>query len=170
MSSFKMSVLQFSSKVFLGFTLLFLLSIHSLSVFAQSQTWYRVSKFVDGDTFWVQDDRGEQLKVRLIGIDTPESRNSGRKTVEYYGKEAAAYVRAFVGNKRLLLEYDVSRTDRYKRTLAYVYLEDGTFLNAHLVREGYARVLTVPPNVKFAESFVRLEREARKNKKGLWGR
>ena len=165
-----MSVLKFPLVVFLGISLLFLMSIHSLPVLGQSTNWYRVSKFVDGDTFWVQDARGGELKVRLIGVDTPESRNSGRKTVEYYGKEAAAYVKALVGNKRLRLEYDVSRTDRYKRTLAYVYLEDGTFLNAHLVREGYARVLTVPPNVKFAESFVRLEREARQNKKGLWGR
>jgi micrococcal nuclease len=62
----------------------------------------------------------------------------------------------------------VAKFDRYKRTLAYVYLEDGTFLNAHLLKEGYAAVMTVPPNVKRAELFVNLQKMARKKKKGLW--
>jgi micrococcal nuclease len=62
----------------------------------------------------------------------------------------------------------VSRLDQYGRTLAYVYLKDGTFVNADLVRNGYAMVMTVPPNVRYAETFVDLAAKARKQKKGLW--
>ena len=66
------------------------------------------------------------------------------------------------------MEYDVQRTDKWDRTLAYVYLEDGTFVNAYLVENGYARVSTYPPNVKYQNKFIELERKAREEKKGLW--
>ncbi|HCH44174.1 MAG TPA: nuclease, partial [Algoriphagus sp.] len=68
------------------------------------------------------------------------------------------------------LEYDVQRYDRYQRTLAYVYLEDGRFFNALLVQEGYATVATFPPNVKYESLFIKLQREARTKGKGLWGK
>ena len=134
----------------------------------QEKEWLEISKFVDGDTFWVKDAKGQEEKIRLIGIDAPEARRTGKKDVGHYGKEASAYVEKFIGEKRVRLEFDVGRYDRYKRTLAYVYLEDGTFLNAHLVKEGYASVMTVPPNVKYAELFVKLQRKARAHKRGLW--
>ena len=70
--------------------------------------------------------------------------------------------------KRVRLEFDVDTFDQYRRTLAYVYLGDGTFINAHMLKEGYATVLTVPPNVKYAEEFVKLARKARERKRGLW--
>jgi micrococcal nuclease len=70
--------------------------------------------------------------------------------------------------KLVRLEYDIDRFDQYKRTLAYVYLEDGTFVNADLVKNGYAMVMTVPPNVKYADEFVKLQREAREKGRGLW--
>ena len=66
------------------------------------------------------------------------------------------------------MEHDAEKKDRYGRTLAYVYLEDGTFLNAEIVKEGYARIATFPPNVKYAELFLGLEQEARRNNRGLW--
>lgn len=72
-------------------------------------------------------------------------------------------------DKKVRLEYDVQRYDRYKRTLAYIYLENGIFLNAHLVKEGYTTAATFPPNVKYAELFVKLEKKARAEVKGLWG-
>lgn len=143
-----------------------------LAVFSSFQTqseFLEISKFVDGDTFWVKHSDGSQEKIRLIGVNTPESRNTGRTQVEYFGKEASAYVKKFLTGKKVRLEYDVQRLDRYKRTLAYVYLEDGTFLNAHLIEKGYATVATYPPNVKFASKFQELERKARKVEKGLWG-
>lgn len=123
---------------------------------------------MDGDTFWVIKSNGKEEKIRLIGINTPESRNTGRTQVEYFGKEASTYVKSLLSGRRVRLEYDVGRYDRYKRTLAYAFLEDGTFLNALLVKEGYANVATYPPNVKYVELFTKLEREARNNKRGLW--
>jgi micrococcal nuclease len=129
-----------------------------------------VSKIVDGDTFWVINAKGQEEKIRLIGINTPEARNTGRTQIEYFGKEATAFAKGILEGKRVRLEYDVQRYDRYKRTLAYVYLEDGTFFNALLVQEGFAQVDTYPPNVKYEAAFLKLQREARVQKKGLWGR
>lgn len=127
-----------------------------------------VTKIVDGDTFWVDDGSTKGEKIRLIGVDAPESRRTGRKEIGYFGKEAKQYVTNLLKGKKVKLEFDVGRYDQYHRTLAYVYLEDGTFLNAELVKEGYAMVMTVPPNVKYAELFVRLQQEARENNRGLW--
>lgn len=127
-----------------------------------------ISKFVDGDTFWVINQKGQNEKIRLIGINTPEARRTGRTEVEYFGKEASDYVKKILIGRKVRLEYDVQRYDRYKRTLAYVYLDDGTFLNALLVKEGHASTATFPPNVRFSEYFVNLEREARHRKKGMW--
>jgi micrococcal nuclease len=131
--------------------------------------WVTVYKVVDGDTFWGRSAEGNEIKVRLTGIDAPESRKSGQKEVQYFGKEASAYVRQLISGKQVKLVYDVRKTDRYNRTLAYVYLEDGTFLNAHLVEQGYAILMTIPPNVRHANLFVRLQEEARESGRGLWG-
>ncbi len=72
--------------------------------------------------------------------------------------------------KKVRLEYDVGKKDRYGRTLAYVFLEDGTFLNAKLLEEGYAVIMTIPPNVKYSDLFLTIQRKARDNNKGLWNR
>lgn len=133
-----------------------------------TDSYVAVTRVVDGDTFWVLDGN-EEVKIRLIGIDAPESRNTGRKQIGYYGQEAKEYLTEQLAEKKVKLELDVDPYDQYGRTLAYVYLTDGTFLNAELVKQGYAMVMTVPPNVKFAELFVKLQREARENNKGLWG-
>jgi micrococcal nuclease len=154
-------------KILFLFTLLFVFPLYELPIQSQNE-WVEVSKFVDGDTFWITNVKGQQERIRLIGVDAPESRRSGRKEIGFYGREASAYVERMLDGKKIRLEYDVGKYDRYKRTLAYVYLQDGTFLNAHLVENGYAMVMTVPPNVKYADLFVRLQKEARKKKKGLW--
>ncbi len=130
--------------------------------------YYLVSRIVDGDTFWIDDGSDRGQKVRLIGVDAPETRNSARKTIGYYGTESKNYLAKLLTDAEVRLEYDVDRKDRYGRTLAYVYLRDGTFVNAELVKQGYAMVLTVPPNVRFADEFVNLQAEARKKKRGLW--
>ncbi|MFW6248535.1 MAG: thermonuclease family protein, partial [Bacteroidota bacterium] len=91
-----------------------------------------------------------------------------QKPVEFYGKEASDFVKKMLEGKKVKLEYDVQEKDRYGRTLAYVYLEDGTFLNAELVRQGYAQVMTIPPNVKFSELFLDLQKKAREGELGLW--
>jgi micrococcal nuclease len=127
-----------------------------------------VTKVVDGDTFWADDGTSKGLKIRLIGVDAPESRRSFKKKVGYFGKEAKTYLTNLLSGKSVRLEYDLNPTDHFGRTLAYVYLEDGTFVNAELVKNGFAMTLTVPPNVKFADEFVKLQEEARENSRGLW--
>ncbi len=127
-----------------------------------------ITKVVDGDTFWIDNGTEKGEKIRLIGIDAPESRNVAKKKKGYYGEEAKEYLTNLLKDKKVRLEYDVMKTDRYGRTLAYAYLENGTFINAELVKNGYAVIMTLPPNVKFADEFVKLQQEARKNNRGLW--
>ncbi len=131
---------------------------------------YLVTRVVDGDTFIIDDGTPKGARVRLIGVDAPESRKTGRKEIGFYGKEAKDFMTSFILNKRVRLEYDVNKYDQYMRLLAYAYLEDGTFINAHLVESGYAMVMTVPPNVKYAETFLKLQQKARIKNSGLWGR
>jgi micrococcal nuclease len=131
--------------------------------------YYNVRKVVDGDTFWIDDGSKKGIKIRLIGVDAPESRNSGTKETGYFGKESSDYLKTLIAGKKVRLEFDAGHFDKYGRTLAYVYLEDGTFVNANLVKNGYATVMTVPPNVKYADTFLKLERKARNRNKGLWG-
>lgn len=133
----------------------------------QSET-YSVTKIVDGDTFWVDNGTEKGLKIRFIGIDAPESRRMFKREIGYYGKEAKEYLTKILSNKKVRLVSDVDSLDQYDRTLAYVYLEDGTFVNAELIKNGYAVLMTVPPNVSFADYFAKLQREARDNNKGLW--
>lgn len=124
-----------------------------------------VERVVDGDTVVLVG--GEP--VRYIGVDTPELHHP-RKPVGFYAREAKEFNRRLVEGKKVRLEWDVERRDRYKRLLAYVFLEDGTFVNSELLRQGYAQLLTIPPNVKYVDRFVQMQREAREARRGLWGR
>lgn len=123
---------------------------------------YLVVKVIDGDT--IELSSGE--KVRYIGVDTPELHRP-QKSVEYFAREAYEANRRLVEGKKVRLEFDVQKQDRYGRLLAYVYV-DGIMVNEWLVANGYARVATFPPNVKYAERFLELEREARRLELGLW--
>lgn len=125
----------------------------------------RVARAVDGDTLQLAG--GE--RVRLIGVNSPESVDP-RRPVQVFGKEAAEFVRRLVEGREVYLQYDVERQDRYGRSLAYVFLTDGTFVNAELVRLGFAQAYRYPPNVKYAELFNRLQREAREQRRGLWAK
>ncbi|HPE23504.1 MAG TPA: thermonuclease family protein [Bacteroidales bacterium] len=159
----------------LKYILFVFISLLPCSVMAQTdgaegatEEWFAVTRVVDGDTFWVADSSGNSIKIRLIGIDAPEPRNTGTRPKGFFGAESTNYLRQLLNDKKVRLEYDVSRYDRYKRTLAYAYLEDGTFVNAELVKNGYATVMTVPPNVKHQETFTRLAARARGQNRGLW--
>jgi micrococcal nuclease len=102
----------------------------------------------------------------LIGIDTPESVKPN-SPVECFGKEASAAAEALLGGKEVKLVKDVEEADQYDRLLRYVYLED-EMANARLVTNGYASAYTYPPNIRHADLFVQLQREARDNDRGLW--
>jgi micrococcal nuclease len=125
-----------------------------------------VTRIIDGDTLEVSG--GET--VRLIGIDTPETKHPSRP-VECFGAQATEHAAALMGpGTNVRLVYDVERTDRYGRTLAYVYrASDGLFVNLEMVRDGFAVTATYPPNVAHVEDFLAAEREARSNNRGLWG-
>lgn len=128
-----------------------------------------VVKVIDGDTIELENGN----KVRLIGVDTPETVDP-RRPIGCFGKEASNETKKLLLGKAVILQKDVSETDKYNRLLRYVYLplKDGNtlFVNDYLVRAGFARVSTYPPDVKFTEQFLKAEREAREKKKGLWGR
>ena len=125
-----------------------------------------VTRVIDGDTIEVEIE-GESYKVRYIGIDTPELHHP-TKPVGYYAQEAYEKNRELVEGKTVMLEKDVSETDRYGRLLRYMYVGD-VFVNVYLVQQGYAQVSTYPPDVKYQEHFLRLQREAREAGRGLWG-
>lgn len=128
---------------------------------------YWVLRVIDGDTIVIRYKEKDE-KLRFIGINTPELRHP-EKGAEPYGFEAAEYTKKLLENQPVRVKFDVQQRDKYGRLLGYVYLPDGTFVNALLLAEGYAQVMTIPPNVKYMKEFVRLEREARKAEKGLWG-
>ena len=122
----------------------------------------RVVYVYDGDT--VKLDNGE--KVRYLGIDTPEM-NYKNPPAEYLAEEAKRFNANLVYRKKVRLELDVVKRDKYDRLLAYVYL-DNVFVNAKMIEEGYAKVYIIPPNIRHADDFLDLQRKARDEKKGIW--
>lgn len=140
---------------------------NSVAQTAQPGT-YRVASFADGDTITIDMD-GKEEKVRFIGVDTPETHDP-RKPVQCYGEAAAAFTRKLIGTSRVKLEADPENTnrDRYNRLLRYVYLPDGTFVNAEIIRQGYGFAYTSFPFTR-ANEFRALEQQARDTRTGLWG-
>lgn len=144
----------------------------------QPNAVYEVSvrRVVDGDTIVVDFSTGEQERVRLIGVNTPETVHP-KKPVKYYGKEASDFTKQELTGKKVWFQMDVQVRDRYRRALGYVWLEApeegesairrGMF-NARLLLEGYGQVMTIQPNSRYAEMFVGFQREAREQKRGLW--
>ncbi len=151
-----------------GWCLVLLLTLLPSPVASQADSAVvQVVRVIDVDTIQVCCVFGDRVEVRSIGVDTPETHHPMRG-VEPYGLEASEANRKLVDGKTVRLEFDVQQFDKYGSTLAYVYLEDDTFVNAWLVEHGYAMVMTVPPNVKHQELFLRLQREAREERRGLW--
>lgn len=142
----------------------------------------RILKVIDGDT--VELENGE--KVRLIGIDTPESQNNPKArrdeersgvdmdTILALGKKAKDFLSKLSLNREARVEFDTGKFDKYGRLLGYVYLlpeKEGVgeiFINARIIESGYAVPLTIPPNVRHAEEFHELYLQARERKRGLW--
>jgi len=142
------------------------IAVHDSHEQPQKTGLIKVIRIVDGDTIVVNIDSKDE-KVRLIGVDTPETVKPDTP-VQKYGKEASAFTKKMLIGKKVKLEFDVQHRDKYARFLAYVYLDDGRMFNKILIEEGYAQVMTVPPNIKYQQDFIRLQRKAKENKKGLW--
>ena len=153
-----------SLKLVISFLIVISLSLTGLSLFscqAGSSTTFQVSRVIDGDTIEINYS-GKAYPVRYIGVDTPE-------VGQPFSYEATQKNRELVEGKRVYLEKDISDTDKYGRLLCYVYF-DNLFINAELVRSGYAYVATFPPDVKYQNYFVELQSEAREAGRGLWAR
>ena len=129
-----------------------------------------VVRVIDGDTY-ILNIGGVETRVRLIGVDTPESvaPEDYRKENTEEGKEISELVKDKIrAGDVFYIEYDVSKTDKYNRTLAYLYFPDGKMVQEWLLEMGYANTATYPPNVKYADYFAELAHEAAENKIGLW--
>ncbi len=150
-----------SSKKAINSLILVLLWMLFSSAQAQ-QIWRTCVEVIDGDTIVLD---GNEI-VRLIGIDAPETKDP-RKPVQSYGKEAYEFTKGLVEGKKVRLTYDLNKKDKYGRTLAYVYLEDGKFLNAEVIKQGYGFVYRYFL-FKYFDEFKQYERDARANEIGLW--
>lgn len=128
---------------------------------------YRVAKFDDGDTI-VVDMNGKNETIRFIGVDTPETHDP-RKAVQCFGMAAADFTKKLIGDSPVKLEADPTNTnrDRYNRLLRYVYLPDGTLVNAEIIRQGYGFAYLSFPSQK-SDEFRKLQTEAREANRGLW--
>jgi micrococcal nuclease len=147
----------------------------------------KIVQVIDGDTVIVELDR-QRVHLRLIGIDTPESRPNKRserqaadrhtdqKTILGLGRRSSDHTRKLLPKKSLVrLEFDVERRDHYGRLLAYIWIPsqgygEAKMANEEILRAGYAYPLSVPPNLKYRDRFSRLFKEARQAKRGLWER
>ncbi len=129
----------------------------------------RVVRVVDGDTIIVRLG-GREQRLRYIGMDTPETKKPDTP-VQWMGPEASRANAELVDGQTVVLEKDVSETDRFGRLLRYVWLADGdrwTLVDLELVRRGFAQIETDPPDVKYADRFVAAQRAARAAGIGLW--
>ncbi|QII10011.1 thermonuclease [Candidatus Kuenenia stuttgartiensis] len=139
-----------------------------------------IVRIIDGDTLKINY-KGNEESVRLIGVDTPESKANKKaqkdaertgqdiSTITAMGKASANFTRGLAKpGDAVRVEFDVQPKDKYGRLLAYIYLANGKMLNEELVKAGYATIMTYPPNVKYQERFLKAYREARESRKGLW--
>lgn len=133
------------------------------------QLYATVVRVIDGDTFVAQGVDQKDIRIRLLGIDTPESVHP-TKPIECFGKEASQFLKEMVEGKRVRLLRDESQdtTDRYGRVLAYVFLEDGTHVNEQLLQQGYAYEYMYRDAYTYRDVFVEAERNAKDAERGLW--
>lgn len=132
----------------------------------------KVEKVVDGDTVYaifnngVLND-GQKYKIRLIGIDTPESKHINKTKNTKEGIIAYEYTKKMLEGQNVIVEFDITQTDKYGRFLAYIWL-DNELYNKHLLDIGYAKIMTIQPNSKYVEEFKTAQEKARKNEVGFW--
>ena len=143
----------------------------------------KIKRVVDGDTaiiYFLTDDgtRYKEERIRFIGVNTPETVDPNRP-VEYYGKEASDFTKKELRDKTIWVQTDAGVRDKYDRLLGYIWLDEpqnlnsekevrAKMFNARLLLKGYAQTMTIQPNVRYSEMFVRFQREAREAKRGLW--
>lgn len=130
---------------------------------SRADTWNQVKWVVDGDTVVL----GDGQRVRYIGINAPELAHDNHDA-EPYGEASKRFNAALVNRKKVRLEFDKERFDRYKRLLAYVFLKNTTFVNTEMLSNGYAYLLWHRPNLKYDSILLQSQRSAMSAKKGIW--
>jgi len=153
--------LQSSFLVFLAFFVFATLITTAKN--SPAQTWHTVKWVNDGDTIVLTN--GE--RVRYIGINSPEI-DHDKQRAQPYGYAAKTFNKQMILNRKIRLEFDRERHDRYGRVLAYIFLPDGIFLNEYMLREGYAFFLFHKPNIRYSRRLLNAQQEAMKAGKGLW--
>ena len=127
-----------------------------------------VTNIVDGDTFDMVDSTGNIIRIRPIGINADEMHDNSHGKKGPFAQQAKDYLTMLIYNKQVRLEMDVQKKDKWKRILAYVFVDDSLFVNAAMVRQGLAVIETEPPNIKYADYFYELQQKARNEKVGMW--
>lgn len=125
-----------------------------------------VVRVVDGDTFVARMANGKEERVRMILVDTPETKHP-RLGVQPFGPEASSFTKSQLTGKTVTLEFDVQERDKYGRLLAYVWLNHQNY-NKLLIEKGLARVAVFPPNTKYVDEFRAAQAVAQREKKGIW--
>ncbi|MCS7164108.1 MAG: thermonuclease family protein [Thermodesulfovibrio sp.] len=143
----------------------------STSCSSKTPDYYKVTEIHDGDTITIIKESFLGIfvkteRVRLIGIDAPELEQ------EPWGRRAKNYLRKLIKESdwQIKIELDVQHRDKYGRILAYVWDKNGNMINYMMIRNGYAMLYTIPPNVKYVDLFVEAQRLARQEQKGIWGK
>ncbi|WP_138751703.1 thermonuclease family protein [Paenibacillus sinopodophylli] len=133
----------------------------------QTNHWYQVTKYIDGDTFKISNGSSETT-IRLLYVNTPETQTPNNEP-EAFGLEASAFTKELLTeSQEVKISFDKELEDKFGRTLAIVELKDGRILNELLLENGLAKVLIVEPNVKMENAYKQLEQQAKQNKTGLW--
>ena len=158
----KYSIFNLQSSISILPVLIFIFLITSVKL-SPAQTWQTVRWVNDGDTIVL--DSGQ--RVRYIGINAPEIDHENQKA-QPYGYQAKSYNKKLVGSQKVRLEYDIEQRDKYGRELAYVYLNDGTFINARLLAAGLAFYLYHKPNLKHGKILLKAQQDAMASGAGLW--
>ncbi len=153
--------LQFSILRLSGIAILLILFVSPANLLAQ--TWHSVRWVSDGDTIILSTGQC----IRYIGVNAPEIDHEHQQA-QPYGYQAKSFNKNLILSKRIRLEYDLERHDRYGRELAYIFLEDGTFVNARLLKAGMVFYLYRKPNLKYNEALMKAQQEAMAQKTGIW--
>jgi len=128
-------------------------------------SYYQVKKVYDGDTVLLSNGQ----KIRFLGINTPEV-ESRHKSAQAGGEDAKRWLQKTLKNKKIRLEKDIEKRDKYNRLLAHLFTEDNLHINLELVKKGLATVNIYPPNLKYTDVLIKAQQQAEQDKLGIWQR
>lgn len=141
---------------------------HSLKEELVSAQKIRITKIVDGDTFWAADESLVNKKYRLIGIDAPEIANHAKKKKDPFAAVSTKALQEYLKDSIAFIQFDKDSFDRYKRYLVYAYNQQNQFINYEMIRNGFATVMSIRPNTSYQSIFEKAQDSAQLEQKGLW--